>query len=278
MFSTKIDIIKNNLTESEKALAEFISSNWEKCRTITSMKLAQEAHVSQSSVIRFSQKLGYSSFRELLADVSNNRPESSLDREINIAENDTDTVKKIAAQEQEIIQQTLRINSSETLRKAVDLLRHCDSCICFGKDSSNLFAHYMANQLTKMGILSLTPDDDDTAAMMINNAKENVILFLISESGSTPEICRLAKMGRKKGVKVITMTRSYRTQIYDHSDIVLKTVAFERETRLNVSTMRVSQLFLIDALYLMIMKTDFVRYNTSVEQAEIITGKKKNIG
>ena len=83
---------------------------------------------------------------------------------------------------------------------------------------------------------------------------------------------KAAKLAKQKGLVLIAMTRRIRNSLYEYADIILKTVSFETKTRLNVTTMRCSQLFLIDALYLLIMKSDFEHFNEVIERSEQLAG------
>lgn len=65
MFKAKLKAVYQDLTQSEKLVADYILEHIDEIRTITSHQLAVNTHIGQSTIIRFSQKLGYNSFREL---------------------------------------------------------------------------------------------------------------------------------------------------------------------------------------------------------------------
>lgn len=73
---------------------------------------------------------------------------------------------------------------------------------------------------------------------------------------------------------IIAMTRMAKNTLHSYADLILKTVSFETETRLNVTTMRCSQLYLIDALYLNIMKSNFNKFSKMIERAELLSDRK----
>ena len=66
MFQVKLKSVYNDLTKSEKKIANFIMKNFEKTKTMTSYDISKKVNVGQATVIRFSKKLGYSSFNELI--------------------------------------------------------------------------------------------------------------------------------------------------------------------------------------------------------------------
>lgn len=268
MFISKLNTIRQNLTPSEMKVADYIVDHLDKMKTVTSQQLAEATGIGQSTIIRFSKKLGYESFRELLSDLSATQSKEIIEEEIEVEEDTESTLKKIAMQYHDITTLTAQYNDSETLMKAAQLLMNSSCNIIFGVGSSNLFAEYMANQLIKMGINCTCSDSAHTIYSLIDHAKSKTVLFLFSETGESFEILKAAALAKQKGISVIAITRRIKNSLYSYADLILKTVSFQTKTRLNVTTMRCSQLFLIDALYLLIMKSDFEKYNQIIERTE----------
>ena len=154
-----------------------------------------------------------------------------------------------------------------TLEKAANLIQRSKSHIIFGIGSSNLFAEYFSNQLIKMGISCYTSTSSHTIYSLIDNAAKDTVVILISETGETKEIVKAAALAKEKGLQIIAMTRGVNNPLHEYADILLKTVTFETKTRLNVTTMRCSQLFLIDVLYLLILKSDFRSKNKIISRS-----------
>ena len=59
MFKAKLKAVYQDLTQSEKLVADYILEHIDEIKTITSHQLALNTHIGQSTIIRFSQKLGY---------------------------------------------------------------------------------------------------------------------------------------------------------------------------------------------------------------------------
>lgn len=274
MFISKLNTVKNELTPAEKIVAEYMLANLDKIKLITSLQLAEQTKIAQSTIIRFSKKLGYHSFRELLADLSN-ESNKKVEEEILVQEDTSTTLFKIAQQYHDITDITLQMNKASTLEDCVRQITDSSSILLFGVGSSNLYCEYLANQLIKMGIACLTSNSAHTIYSLIDNSPQHSTLFLISESGETTEIVKAAELAKEKGIVVIAMTRSGRNSLHQYADILLKTVSFQTKTRLNVTTMRCSQLYLIDVLYLLILKSDFKKYNHAIERSEILAGNQK---
>ena len=65
MFYEKLRAIYAKLTYSETKIADYILANRENVFNMTSQQMADNLGVGQSTVIRFSQKLGYKNYVEL---------------------------------------------------------------------------------------------------------------------------------------------------------------------------------------------------------------------
>lgn len=275
MFKAKLKAVYQDLTQSEKLVADYILKHIDDIKTITSHQLAINTNIGQSTIIRFSQKLGYGSFRELLADLSAIPRQDIYREEIQIHESMNDTNRKIIAQYQDIVEITFQNNKAEIIQQACDMLTRAKKVITFGIGSSSLFCEYLANQLVKMGLLCITSQTPHTIYSLIDQSRKDTVLFLISESGETHEVIKAASIAKERGVPIIAMTRMSKNPLHGYADLLLKTVAFETQTRLNITTMRCSQLYLIDALYLNIMKSNFTKYNKIIARSEVLSDRRQ---
>lgn len=70
MYQEKLKQVRNELTQTEKIIADFFQNHSLEARSFTSYQLADRLNIGQSTIIRFSKKLGYRRFWELLEDLS----------------------------------------------------------------------------------------------------------------------------------------------------------------------------------------------------------------
>lgn len=275
MFKAKLQTSYQNLTQSERLIADYINEHLTDIKTITSHQLATLTNTGQSTIIRFSQKLGYNSFREFLADISLVKQQELSDYdEIKIDESTYQTNHKVISQYRDILDITLNSNNDETIDHIAQLLWKAKKIIIFGVGNSNLFGEYLANQLIKLGITCLTSNSPHTIFSLIDQADpKETVLFLLSESGETYDVVKAAEIAKNNQVPIVVMTRNTKNTLYTYADHLLKTVSFAAKTRLNVTTMRCSQLYLIDIIYLNILKLDYQRFDQLIERAEVLSDK-----
>lgn len=152
MYQEKLKQVRNELTQTEKIIADFFQNHSLEARSFTSYQLADRLNIGQSTIIRFSKKLGYRSFRELLEDLSTSLTEEKVKEEIVVNEGTSSTNQKIIQQYQKMAQLTLEFNPPQVIDQTVSALRKARKIIVFGFGNSNLFAEYISNQWLKMGL------------------------------------------------------------------------------------------------------------------------------
>ena len=84
MFQVKLKSTYDSLTKSEKKIANFIMKNFEKAKNMTSYEISNKVNVGQATVIRFSKKLGYVSFNELINSINKLEQEDILEKNISL--------------------------------------------------------------------------------------------------------------------------------------------------------------------------------------------------
>lgn len=152
MYQEKLKQVQKELTQTEKIIADFFQNHSLEARSFTSYQLADRLNIGQSTIIRFSKKLGYRSFRELLEDLSTSLTEEKVKEEIVVNEGTSSTNQKIIQQYQKMAQLTLEFNPPQVIDQTVSTLKKARKIIVFGFGNSNLFAEYISNQWLKMGL------------------------------------------------------------------------------------------------------------------------------
>lgn len=272
MFQTLVDNNIDILTSTDKEIAIYISNNPKAVVNMTSHELAAILNVAQSSIVRFTKKIGYQGFKHMQYDLESQEGKSD-DEEISRNDSTTVTIRKIADQYQDVVNVTRLLNTDESIDKSVHLLHHSKKTIVHGKGNSSLFAEYLSNHLLKMGCDSFSSTNNHTVLSLITNGSNNhfvELIILISESGETKEILDIAKTAQQRKIPVVSLSRTGNTSLSKLSDIVLYTYNDLSGSRLNAMTNRCSQLYLIDILSLNLIKMDYDKYMNNILISETL--------
>lgn len=138
------------LAQSDKKLADYLLLQPDTARHLSSQQLANEAGVSQSSVVKFAQKLGYKGFPALklaLSEALASQPESpSVPIHNQIRGDDPLRLvgEKLIKENTAAMYATLNVNSEEKLHECVTMLRSARRIILTGIGASGLVAQNFA--------------------------------------------------------------------------------------------------------------------------------------
>jgi len=266
MFTIKLRKADSSLTYKEQLIAKYlINYRQYDASLLTSSLLAEQLNVSQATVIRFSQKLGYQSFKEMVMDIEES---SALNIEGNVSPDDSgfSIMEKLKALYTSSIDEVGKLNTPEVIGAAAEALSKSRTVFCYGIRTSACIAFIVRNRLVSIGINAEGTEDEFLALSATKNLGSSDAVFIVSVSGETPEAVKLAKLAHSNGCKVISMTANHQNTIRELSDIPLIVPESAMFTDVFSLNNKCPQIFLIDSLFLSILKNDTLGYQTSIKE------------
>ncbi len=195
------------LAQSDKKLADYLLLQPDTARHLSSQQLANEAGVSQSSVVKFAQKLGYKGFPALklaLSEALASQPESpSVPIHNQIRGDDPLRLvgEKLIKENTAAMYATLNVNSEEKLHECVTMLRSARRIILTGIGASGLVAQNFAWKLMKIGFNAAAVRDMHALLATVQASSPDDLLLAISYTGVRRELNLAAdemlRVGRK---------------------------------------------------------------------------------
>ena len=271
-YTNKLKMVFDGLTFSEEKLSNYIQEHREEIRNLTSQELADAVGVGQSTVIRFSQKLGYGNYKKMIADISMDNPDAYVDLEIDDQESTVETMEKLREQYNLILDMTFDMNKSDDVDLAVDFLYNARKIIIAGFSvRNNCFADYLAHRLSYIGLDAYHHDHTTMIYSALNQCNDQDVIIVLSESGETRDMVNFAKLAKKRGMKVISITKVSENTIKALSDINFKLVEYGNRTFLRTNLIRSSLLAVFDMIYLNLLKKDFERFEMHSTMMKIQT-------
>lgn len=221
MFSTKVNSLYTKLTMTEKKIADYLIINGGDVDGVTSYELAERLGIGQATVVRFSKKLGYRMFGEMIDDAKNSVGESSTE----IQEGDTasDILEKLGQRTCDIIQSIRQSNDAECFVRAAKLIDGAKNIVCYGYTTSNLFASYLSELLIEIGKGALCEDNSIlTKRRVFQLDPQRDVVVIVSKSGEKSEPVGIAEYARSRGVPVIAISNAGKNPLVEASDVHLK--------------------------------------------------------
>ncbi len=264
------------LALNERRLADFLLSQPDKARHLSSQRLAEEAGVSQSSVVKFAQKLGYKGFPALKLALSESLAKKDAITVHNLILSD-DPLKvvgeKLLAEKQSAIRATLDINSEEKLTETLRLLKEANRIVLVGIGASGLVAKDFSWKLMKIGIHAVAEQDMHALLASVQALNPGDVLLAISYTGERREINLAAQEARRAGASVLAFTGFTPNTLQQCATHCLYTVAEEQTTSSAAISSTSAQLTLTDLLFMALVQHDPERASSHIRHSEALVKK-----
>ena len=257
----KIRAMRDSMSNHERRIADFLLENVEVVRSHSSKSLAEQVGVSQSSVVKFSQKLGYKGYSDFKLSLTESVARSAMLPQAihgDIASDDdlTTVARKLISRKSVALNETVMANSGDSLTQAAETLRKAKRILLFGVGASSLVARDVAYKLMKLGKSVLVESDTHVQVANAATLGEGDVVFAISESGLTPDVIQVAQAGAAQGADVLSLTRFTRNPLTELATLSLYCVANESEARSSSILARTAQFMITDLLFILISQKD----------------------
>ncbi|MDN7242960.1 MurR/RpiR family transcriptional regulator [Planococcus sp. N028] len=251
---SKIESSLPQLSEAERRIGEYIIERPEAIPHMTTKELSEKSGVSEASIIRFCKSIGIGSFKSfklaLLKDVTLTDTNLTDFSVLQQKDSPYDLFHKIIYVNKSAIESCADSMDRKELAKAVEALKNAEKVVFFGVGGSSTAAVDAQYKFTKLGYHSITSLDFHYMLSLIPHLTEKDIFVAISTSGKTKDVLELSRFAKKRGAKVIALTNINKSPLYKEADIRLCTPNVEQDFRIGSISSRMTQLTVIDTLYM----------------------------
>jgi len=265
--------------QSDKKLADFILAQPDETRHLSSQQLAAEAGVSQSSVVKFAQKLGFKGFPALKlalseALASNPHPQSvPVHNQIRGDDPLRLVGEKLIKDNVSAMHASLDINTEEKLRESIGLLRSARRIVVTGIGASGLVAQNFSWKLMKIGLNAVAEQDMHALLATVQAMTNDDLLLAISYSGERREINLAADETLRVGGKILAITGFSPNALQQRASHCLYTIAEEQATRSAAISSTSAQMMLTDLLFMGLVQQDLEHAPDRIRHSEALVKK-----
>jgi DNA-binding MurR/RpiR family transcriptional regulator len=215
--------------------------------------LADACDVGESSIFRFCKSLsykGYQEFKIALAHsitVENEIPQ--LTDQILMDDTTEAVASKVLTTNVSALNETYNLIDIQKINEAIDYMINAERVSFFGVGSSLITA--MEAKIKFMRITNKTECLMDSHLQMMSAAlmSNRDVAVIISYSGSTKDSIEVARKAKERGAKVVSITRFEKSPLTSYSDLTLLCGANEGPLQGGSLSAKISQLYLLDILY-----------------------------
>lgn len=225
LVKTVIETIRDEypkLHKAERKVADYILEHPDEVVNYNVADLAEKSHVSDATVVRVCQRLGYSGYYQIRI---------SLAQEQGSGKQPGNGTTDGQVQDQGIIRMFSSLAKDLTaMGRSVDLvsfrdfieaLEHADTVYIVAVGNSLPIGRHMDFHLGRNGIRSVCDADQVYFMNHINLAKREDAVLAISISGSSKTVLNAVDLAKQKGLKVLALTEDRNSPLAKQADICL---------------------------------------------------------
>lgn len=255
----------SNFSNSEQIVVDYLLTQREAIEELTISQIAANTFSSKSSLVRISKKLGFkgwTDFKKAFLEEINyfNKQNSAIDANIPFDKSDNylQIASKIANLEKEAIEDTLSLLKAKTINEAIHLMKEANTIHIFAASNNLLnaqeFAHNMSRIQKDVRIHQLQGEVLFNAYL----AQENSLALIISYSGGTESLIRIAKILKEKNIPIISITSLGDNPISLLADINFRLATKEKlYSKIGTFSTDASITYLLDTIYSCIFAQEY---------------------
>lgn len=273
-FKSRIEAMRKDLTAAEEKAADYIITNPQAALKMSINELAQASKTSAATVSRLVKTLkiaSYTAMKVMLShDVATQDEADSKDMQLDIDANESfeSITNKLIKNETENLNQTQSVLNKEICAKVVTQLEETSQIYVYGVGASSLAALNVYQKWTRIGCNVTYEKDFHVLLTQMASARKNSTLWLISNSGETPECLYLADQARQQDLLVITLTMFSQNSLQKMADLALTTCKpNEPDVRVGATNSIAGQFYVINVLFYLYFSRNFQPSAKAIENS-----------
>ena len=243
-----------SLTAAEKKTADFVLSHLQETQYMSITELSEASGVAEATVSRFCRRLGYrgyNAFKLAIASTTSQQTQwaNPLSGEVTDQDSLDVVCQKLCSVNVSAITQTMDLIDPDSVRRTVDLLENAGKVLCMGQGGSMILASEAAHLFSTVSGKYWAVSDSHAQAMAASMLEENDVILFFSYSGSTLDMMQTLKLARRRGAKIILITRFVKSPGAELAHISLPYGATENPLQAGSVAVRIAQLYLMDVIF-----------------------------
>lgn len=266
-----------DLRKSEKRAADYILRHMELAAGLSIDRLAKAADVSQPTVLRMLRSLGFTGYKDfkyqLVSELAQSGPESQGAAEpmFGYTLRKQDTLEEIpsymTATAAGMMEETLKNLSVRIYRKAVESIGKARLIDIYSVENSGVTAQDLLAKLLYLGLPCRYFSDAYYQRISAGSLTGEDVAVGISYSGASKDTVDAVRTAKRSGATTIVITNFRDSPISRYADILICT-SQEQFIYGNAIYSRMTQLLIVDMIYMGIIASDYEHYVGLLDQGE----------
>ncbi len=219
----------DEFSRSQKDVARYIVDHLEEAAFQTAEELARRANTSSSTVVRFSQALGFEGYPELQqaaieeyrAGVGGAEAKSGKSAGALFDFDHTEFESSLAADHANI-EATVRGLTREQVEECVGELATAQRVVIVAMDQMAFFASYLRHMLALLDIRAeCVTQPRQESITRLGNTDENTLVVCFTAGRAHPLVVRAMKLARHRGARTIAISDATLSEVGEHAEHTL---------------------------------------------------------
>ena len=262
---TEIRVKYNTLSKNQKTVANYILKNSKKCVRMTLSELGKECSLSETTIIRFINKLDYKSYQAFRLDMAQDiiKDGGTMDEEncdIEPGDSISDVKRKVIRNASSAINDISKLIDDNKLISVIEMIEKAERVMFFGAGGSGVIAMDVYHKFLKCGKDVIHENNSHLALIHSAHLTSNDMLVLISHEGESREVLECARLAQSQGAKVLAVTSYMNSDLARMADVCIFSSTNDAAYYTEAMVSRLVQLVIMDILV--------VSYSTRLDAPE----------
>lgn len=257
----KIRAERDQMSAIERRIADFILEEAHLLRDYSSQQLANALKISQSSVVKFSQKLGFKGYPDLKYSIGESLARGDApDAGAAVAAERVDPHVALAEQlwhsKSQAEQETRLINPSAEVNRIAAAIGKAGKVFIIGLGEDGIPARAFAMRLSLLDILTVHHFDAVLMTASIASATSDDVLLVFSEHGQQPALCAIGRQFRERHGRLVSVTRHTANPLRAQADHALLVSAHDERAHIQPLLYQTALRHLLDMIFVLLCEGD----------------------
>lgn len=246
---TEISSAISTLRKSEVKVAEYVLKHTQQVIHMRIVDLAQEAQVSEPTIVRFCRAIGCNGFQEFKVRIAQEMAVANKLGDFAIEEDDStaDICDKIADTTIQRLHQVKAQLKSSQVANAANAITRARRVEFYGFGASGAVAIDAQHKFFRLQVATAAYSDPHMQAMSAVTLSDQDVVVAISQSGRTKDLLHSVQLAQQQGAKVVSLAPA-NTPISEMADLPIFINIEEDTEQFTPMTSRIAHLMIIDML------------------------------
>jgi len=225
MYRERVREHYDRLSRGYRRVADYIMDSYYDVAFMTAAQLASAVDVDTTTVVRFSQRLGYSGYPELLADIRarvKSEIYASYEPQPLTPDDPAGMFGNLIEQERRNLSQLLVHNPPDHVAAITTMLDAAERIVIMGEGYAGAVAEMAAEQLRHQGVMAVAVEEDAVKrAATLMFVDESTLAIGVSATRYGDDVARALAFARQQGAATLGVVGSLASPVNRMADRVL---------------------------------------------------------